>query len=1093
MINNLQFISAISTGFRKAAWALFILGCACQGLSAQSFGTDNQWLKGMGIRSIGPAGMSGRVTAIEVVRENPSIIYVGTASGGLWKSSSGGINWTPIFDRELTQSIGAVAIDPGNSQVIWAGTGEGNPRNSQNSGAGIYRSLDGGRSWTRMGLEETKAIHRIIVHPRDPRTIYVGALGSAWGPNSERGVYRSRDGGNSWQKILHINDSTGCGDLIIDPSNPNKLIAAMWEYGRKPWFFTSGGKGSGLYMTYDGGENWQNIAADVQSGLPTGELGRIGVAFAASKPSVVYAIVEAAENAVYRSLDGGHTWTKRATQGIGNRPFYYAEIYVDPSNENRVYSLYSMVSRSEDGGANWEIIIPYSGVHPDHHAFYIHPDQPDLIIDGNDGGLAISHDRGKSWRFVENLPLGQFYHIAVDNDEPYNIYGGMQDNGSWAGPAYAWQYGGIRNANWQEVLFGDGFDVQPHAGDSRYGYAMWQGGNLAAYDRESGATRYIQPVHPEGLPLRFNWNAALALDPFDPKGLYYGSQYVHYSVDEGRSWRIISPDLTTNDSSRQNQAKSGGLTIDATTAENFTTLLSIAPSPVEKGLIWAGSDDGRLHVTRNGGEQWSDVYSRLPSAPKGAWIAQISASSHNPGTAFVALNDYRRNHWETYAYRTDDYANTFRRIAGPGSAYGHIEGHVMCVAQDSEVPELLFLGTENGLWFSLNGGKAWERWSKDFPSVPVSDLAIQAREGDLVIGTFGRAIWVLDDLRPLRAAARDAALMERPLVLFDAPQAVSASWKQAPGVRFDADAGFRGNNRPAGARMTLWLHPGEFEKAREEKDEKSEKSAEDAEKKEAEEKADKEKKDKGKQDKVKITVFNAQRDTIRNFTVQADTGMLRFTWDLRHNGPRYPSHNKADKDADPAGGRLALPGSYTVLAQWKSYSDSAVVEVRSDPRIEPQVSALEELARTQERYNEIQSRLQTASEKMLQALENLDRMGAHWKQLPDSVQKNRQEREKVLRDSIVALQAYMLTPKDFKGIDGEQRLIWMMYRSSRLLYSNEPPSANALKALEELEKLSSAYIKRINRFFASDWSAYRAWIDELDWSPVEEISILKIN
>jgi len=1088
-------------------------------------GPDQRWLEGLGIRSIGPAGMSGRVTSIAVVREDPSIMYVGTASGGLWKSTSGGIAWQPIFDQQPTQAIGAVAIDPQNPNVVWAGTGEGNPRNSQISGAGIFRSLDAGKTWKRMGLEETRTIHRIVVHPNDPNTIYVGAHGSAWGPNADRGVFRTRDGGATWQNILFVNDSTGCADLIIDPTNPNKLIATMWEYGRKPWFFTSGGKGSGLYLSYDGGNTWTNVAADKQSGLPDSDLGRIGVAIALSEPNIVYAIVEAKENGFYRSTDGGHHWTKQASKDFGNRPFYYHEIYVDPINENRVYSIYSVISRSEDGGKSWEVIVPYSGVHPDHHAFYIHPDNPDFMIDGNDGGMAISHDRGRSWRFVENLPLGQFYHVSVDNDTPYRIYGGLQDNGSWAGPSYLWQSDGLRNSNWQEVLFGDGFDVHPHPGNNRYGYAMWQGGNLNQYDRQTGQTRYIRPVHPEGFPLRFNWNAALATDPFDPNGLYYGSQFVHYSADEGRSWTILSPDLTSNDTARQKQALSGGLTIDATTAENFTTLLCIAPSSVERGLIWTGSDDGKLHLTRDGGQTWTEMSARLPGAPAGSWIPQILPSKHSAGQAFVVLNNYRRNDWKAYAYRTDDYGKTWKRIAGAGATGTELIGHVLSVAQDVREPNLLFLGTDNGLWFSTDGGGQWQLWSRDFPAVPVQDLAMQEREGDLVVGTFGRAIWVLDDLEPLRALSRDRALTEKPFALFPIPDAHLAAYIPAPGVRFDGDAGFRGQNRPRGARLTLWLYPAGFEKPKKPEEAgaadatKSDNKAEEAKpadsqaegikpegikpegSKAKESKAEgskaidakaEESKPKTDSEKIWFVVFYENGDTLRKFSVKADTGFVRRTWDLSERGPRYPSHTKPDKKADESSGRAVLPGRYRIQATWLTYTDSAFVTVLPDPRRNFDAAALRQAGLARDRFDRNVNATFKANLEMLQALETMDRMKGNLEYLPDTVLKPLDKTEKMLRDSILSLQALIITPKDFKGIDGKERLNDLQYQSYFLLTSGETPSPNAQQALNDLELRTRRILDRINRFFRDDWEAYRQAIAALPWQavkPVKEIEI----
>ena len=431
-------------------------------LAAQNFSTE--LLKDMKPRSIGPGGMSGRVTSIDVVHDNTDIMYVGTASGGLWKSESGGVKWEPIFENEATASIGAVAIQQSNPSVIWAGTGEGNPRNSLNGGYGIYRSLDGGHSWDLMGLEKTRHIHRILIDPTNPNIVYVGAIGSPWGAHKERGVFKTVDGGKTWSKILFSNNNTGVGDMVMDPTNPNKLIVALWEHKREPWFFNSGGEGSGIFITHDAGKTWKKRTT--KDGLPEGKLGRIGLAIAKNKPTIIYALIEAKKNALYKSIDGGFSFIKvNDKDDIGNRPFYYSDIFVDPQNENRIYSVFTYVNVSEDGGKNFKQLMPAygvdNGVHPDHHAWWIHPSNGNFMMDGNDGGMNITRDGGKTWRFIGNLPVAQFYHIAVDNELPYNVYGGMQDNGSWRGPAYVWRSQGIRNDYWQEISFGDGFDVLP--------------------------------------------------------------------------------------------------------------------------------------------------------------------------------------------------------------------------------------------------------------------------------------------------------------------------------------------------------------------------------------------------------------------------------------------------------------------------------------------------------------------------------------------------------------------------------------------------------------------------------------------------------
>ncbi|MEM6336464.1 MAG: hypothetical protein AAF752_07845, partial [Bacteroidota bacterium] len=608
----------------------------------------------MQAREVGPAGMSGRVTSIDVVLRSPNTWYVGTASGGLWMTTSGGTDWTPIFDDQPVASIGDVKVFQNNPDIIWVGTGEGNPRNSQTNGNGVYKSIDGGQTWTHLGLEDSRAIHRMILHPTDPMIAWAGVQGPAWGETEQRGVFKTTDGGQTWTKTLYVNDRTGIGDFVQDPGNPDHLIAAMWEFRRWPWFFESGGEGSGLYVSYDGGETWAQRTHE--DGLPKGQLGRMGLAFAPSDPDRVYALVEAEKkNGLYRSDDGGDSWSLVSTENIGNRPFYYADLFVDPNNENRIYNLFSLVTVSEDAGKTFDTLLPYERVHPDHHALWIHPDNSDFIINGNDGGLAVSHDRGDSWRFVENLPLAQFYHIRVDDAHPYNIYGGMQDNGSWRGPAYVYRAGGIRNAYWEEVAFGDGFDTMPDASDPRYGFAMSQGGNLYRYDLETGQRKLVRPTAAGDTTLRFNWDAALAQDPFKPATIYYGSQYVHKSTDRGDTWTVISGDLTTNDPDKQRQIDSGGLTYDVTQAENYTTITAISASPLQENVLWAGTDDGRVHVTQDGGANWTDLTGRFAGVPEGTWVPQIHASRHRAGSAFVLFEDHRRNNWTPYAYETADF------------------------------------------------------------------------------------------------------------------------------------------------------------------------------------------------------------------------------------------------------------------------------------------------------------------------------------------------------------------------------------------------------------------------------------------------------
>jgi photosystem II stability/assembly factor-like uncharacterized protein len=1038
---------------------------------------DINHLKGIKTRSLGPAGMSGRVTSIDVDLSDPDIIYVGTASGGLWRSPNGGINWEPLFDDQPLQSIGAVAVSQKNPDIIWAGTGEGNPRNSHNSGEGIYKSIDGGETWTCMGLKETRTIHRIIIHPDNPDMVHVAALGSAWGNNPERGVFRTTDGGKTWEHILSINDSTGCADLVVDPTNPDKFIAAMWEFGRKPWTFNSGGEGSGLYVTYDGGDTWQERTS--KDGLPEGHLGRMGLAFAPSRPNIVYALVEAKVNALYKSTDGGGNWSKVSDKNIGDRPFYYADIFVDPKNENRIYNLYSRVSRSEDGGKTFETILPYWGVHPDHHAFWVHPEDPDYLIEGNDGGLNISRDGGANWRFIDNLPLAQFYHISVSMDTPYLIGGGMQDNGSWVGPSEVWKRGGILNSDWQEIYFGDGFDVLFDPRDSRYAYAMSQGGNVSRIDRETGKNTFIKPTHPNpDTELRFHWNAAIAQDPFDGCGLYFGSQFVHKSTDCGQSWELISPDLTTNDSLKQLQHLSGGLTIDDTEAENHTTILAIAPSPADRQVIWVGTDDGNLQLTRDGGATWTNLGDRLPGARPNSWIPYIEVSADNPAEAFVIVNDYRRNDWRPMAYHTIDFGQTFTRIADETK----VSGHALCIVQDPEVPSLLWLGTDHGLYLTIDGGANWTKWDHDFPGVSTRDLKIHPREHDLVIGTFGRAAWVIDDIRPIREIARTGgAVLDEPFKAFPAPDAWQAEYRSYDGIRFTADGEFIGENARGGATVTLWVGKPKknvAENVIEDSQKSGKKKKKRAENADVPNTADSTKvadPAPPKDNKVSVMVMNSAGDTIRTFSSRLDTGMNRITWGMDRDGYRFPSRRAPREDADPPGGSSVLPGTYTMHFTYGDFRDSTTVSVHADPRLEVSMEALLQQQSAADSFGLMAEEAAEGFDRLREMTETIELVSKIMVKFPDSLQTSLRDSAKVISDTIAELEKQFMTPDGLKGIQrSSDNLNSDLYRASSYLRSSTGPPNQAARRM--MEKAHSRWHKikaSIQHLEQTTWQSYK--------------------
>ena len=1015
---------------------------------------DIDLFKQMPARSIGPAGMSGRVTSIDVVQDQPHIMYVGTASGGLWKSTSGGIDWDPIFDDQPVASIGAVAIDQSNPAVVWAGTGEGNPRNSQALGAGIFKSLDGGETWKQMGLKETRSIHRVLVHPHNSEIVFVAALGSSWGEGSERGVFRTKDGGETWEKILYVDEKTGCADLVIDPKNPNKLIAAMWQYRRWPWFFKSGGPGSGMYVTLDGGDTWEERTHE--EGLPKGELGRMGLAIAPSNPNKVYALIESEKNAFYASEDGGKNWRKVNDKSeIGNRPFYYFDIYVDPENENRIYSLHSLISMSEDGGKSFEVIVPFATVHPDHHAFWVHPTDPNFLIEGNDGGMAISKDRGKSWRFVENLPLAQFYHINIDDLLPYNVYGGMQDNGSWRGPAYTWRRGGIRNAYWDEVFFGDGFDVVPDPKEpERYGYAMSQGGNLGRYDLKSGHTQFLKPVHPDGTPLRFNWNAGIAQDPFDEETIYYGSQFLHRSKDKGKNWEIISPDLTSNDPEKQKQLESGGLTYDVTNAENYTTIISIAPSPLLQGVIWVGTDDGHLQVTQDSGRTWKNVAANLPGLPEGSWIPQIIPSTYDPSEAFVVANDYRRDNLAPYLFHTSNYGKNWKNIA----ADKEIPGYCLSFVQDPKEPKLMFLGTEYGLYISFDAGDSWEKWTHGFPTVSTMDLKIHPLENDLVIGTFGRAAYILDDIRPLRQmASHGTAILDSAICVFDAPDAVLAEYRQAKGTRFAAHAMFAGENRSEGAMLSYIVnHKGES--STEEKEEA----------------------------KVKIEIMEESGEPIRTFSHKPDSGINRITWDLDKDGIRFPNQAKPEEEADKPGGIQVLPGRYIVKMTYRGSSDTTSLKVFRDPRVSIKLEEMTALYEMREAEMKNITLVTSAMDELREAKKSLDLIS---QQLPkdseDTTIQHIKDQSKTLKDSLKILMEAVTGPQDLQGIvrrpDNVQSKIFQALRYLGDMYS-QPNGTHGL-VVDEMHTAIDDFLGRVNQFFSADWESFKQVVEAAPLSP----------
>ena len=769
-------------------------------LSYISFAQDNEIvLKGkelfgdMRARQIGPALMSGRIIDLEQHPTNDKVIYVGSAGGGVWKSTNGGAAFQPIFDDHV-QSIGKVKLDPKDpDNIIWVGTGEIWTRNSVSIGDGLYKSVDGGVNWNKVGFEKSERISSIEIHPENTNIMYVGVLGALWSDSEERGVFKSEDGGQTWEKTLYIDETTGCSDVVMDPKDPNTLYASMWEFRRSGWSFNSGGEKSALYKSTDGGKSWNKI----HNGFPSGKLGRIAFAVAPSDSQILYAVVESEvkeKSGLYKSKDAGKNWEfKNGDFGLVVRPFYFSRIAVDPKNPDLVVKAGLFGSISRDGGTTFKGM---GSMHADIHDILFDINNSDRMYVGTDGGLYRTWDGGVTMEIVANLPLSQFYQISVDNEEPYNIYGGLQDNGSWYGPSRS--PGGIEARDWNVVGFGDGFRVLRHP-SKKILYSEMQGAeNVWRYDMERMSTKTIQPLQVKGYDdLRFNWNAPMAISEAQPDRFYMGSQYLHKSEDMGDTWEIISGDLTTNDKSKQEQEKSGGISRDNSGAENHCTIFTIVESPLNEKVIWVGTDDGNIQVTKDGGKSWSNTTSNLPDeVPDNTWVYHIEASVHGEGTAYAVLEGHTTGDLNTYVYKTTDYGTTWKSIASDD-----IYGFARCIQEDYENEDLLFLGTEFGLYITINGGKNWSQFTNNMPPVAVHFLELQKQTNDLVMGTHGRGVIILDDISPLRALSQE--ILAKNVHFFESKPTIMVEASPFGGTATERE--FVGPNSTNNAKITYYL------------------------------------------------------------------------------------------------------------------------------------------------------------------------------------------------------------------------------------------------------------------------------------------------
>ncbi len=853
-------------------------------------------------RHIGPMG--NRVIAVVGVPGDPNVYYIGAASGGIWKSTDGGIHWEPIFDDQPVSSIGSLAIAPSDTNIIWAGTGETFIRSNISQGNGIYKSTDAGKTWKHMGLKKTGRIGRVIIDPRDPNIVFAAAMGHCYGAQQERGVFRTADGGKTWKKVLFVDENTGCSDLAMDPNNPRILFAGMWQLDIKTWGRWSGGPGSGLYMTRDGGTTWKHLTGH---GLPETIMGKIAVAVAANNSHRVYALIETEDEGLWRSDDGGENWKHvNHDHTLAQRPHYYSRCAVAPDDYNEVYFCAVQLSVSLDGGLTYKRVRVVGG---DHHDMWIDPLIPDRMVIGNDQGVSISVNRGKTWHGAR-LPLAQMYHVAVDNQVPYYVYGNRQDGPSFRGPSNSLSgRGGIPIGIWHSVGGCESGFAIPDPVDNNIVWSGCYGGSLDRFDLRTGHSRSVSvwPDNPMGWPAsdlkyRFQWTFPIAISPHDHNKVYVGSQYVHQTTDGGHSWTIISPDLSTNDKSKQQS--SGGLTPDNASVEYCCLIFALAESPLEEGLIWAGTNDGLVWVTRDGGAQWTNVTRNIPNLPPWGTLSNIEPSRYDAGSCYITVDFHQVNNRDPYVYKTTDCGKSWKSISSdiPRSelSYAH------CIREDPVRKGLLYLGTENALYVSFNDGANWHPLQNNLPHAPMHWLTIQEHFSDLVVATYGRGFWILDDITPLQQLTHEVLTLDAYLF---APRPAYRFLSQATPTSLP-EVQCAGDNPPYGASINYYL--------------KSE-----------------------PEDDVKITILDEEGQTVRTLKGAKKPGINRIWWDLRYEQTKEPKLRTSpvgqpQVKVGPKGWRplitwgrgirpLVSPGTYTVKLTVGEQEFSQRLTVKKDP------------------------------------------------------------------------------------------------------------------------------------------------------------------
>jgi photosystem II stability/assembly factor-like uncharacterized protein len=1065
--------------------------------------------RSVSFREIGPAISGGRVTAVAGVPGNNQIYYVGAADGGIFRTNDGGTTWKALFQHESVASIGALAVDPVNPSIVWAATGEANVRNDVSIGDGVYKSTDGGEHWKRMGLEHSFQISRIVIDPNHPNTVMVAAMGDPYADDADRGVYRTTDGGATWEKILYLGPGIGISDLAINPKDPQVLFAAAYRFRRTPWSYSDGGPEDAIYRSLDQGATWQRLSGH---GLPAGPVGRIGLAVAPSQPNVVYAVIGSNDGVLWRSDDSGDHWSLASkNEEVDSRPFYFSHIAVDPKDPNHVIALSNDLMESKDGGQNFSIIAKQ--IHGDHHAIWIDPDGSGRIIEGNDGGVAMSLDNAGHWAFVHNIAIGQFYHVSTSGEQRYLVCGGLQDNSAWCGPGRSKDPSGILDHQWFTLNGGDGMFAVPAPDDPNLIYNSTQNNVLMVFDRTSQQVHDIEPYPRDftgggvaDLPYRFAWDAGFAVSPENPKTLFAGGNVLFKSDDRGRNWKPISPDLTLNDKSKQ-QSSGGPIIKDNSGAEVYDAILSIAQSAKDANVIWVGSDDGLVQLTRDGGATWTKVSDHLPGLPSLGRIESIDLSGSNPAEALIAVDRHFSGDLKPYLFRTTDYGASWQSISGdlPSSTYAHV------VRRDLHNPSIYYAGLENGLYVSWDAGAHWYLFGLGLPNASVYDLALNERDNDLIVATHGRSVWILDDLTPFQQFTPEVAKASSQLF---PPEAAQRFWP-ASQVEALGDGAFYGTNPAYGAQLSYFvahdvkqpgqlvitdaaghvvrtlkgthdLEPGESAPNQEDLPPAAQAEAEAHGKPQHAEQAE------AKPAPAKSSQSEQQPGTSKSAEQQPETGppkevpwidthagLQRFYWDLRADGPvRWDSGKDFNKG--PISGALVPPGDYTATLTIDGQSTSQKLSVVNDQDSHANPSDMDE------RYHATESVLHDLSQLDI-ALNRLDTMHVQLDALRQ-VAKGMPDEDKV-KTVIDAFDKQIKTERETITSNAgaaestlrvaDQIREHLFALDGLLEGADDAPTAAALDQQKLLQPQYQSAVDKYNQFLQAEASAFNSRMSEL--------------